>query len=497
MTTRQHLARISLWTVIAAIAWTLVLAAFVAWYFETTRTVVLDIVRAQARMALEKDVLYRRWVTAKGGLYVEISPETPPNPNLAHVPERDITTPSGRRLTLINPAYMTRQVFDFARQVDGPQGHITSLHPRHPENVPDAWERAALAAFRHDSAEHGEVQVMNNRRFYRLIRPFAVDEKCIRCHAAEGYQPGDIRGAISVAIPMDEFEKSMRHQDMLMWIVAALLWLTGVGVIAAAGRQLLIGRRAFEDANRQLTARVEEELAKSRTKDALLLQQARYQTLGELLVNIAHQWRQPLNSIGARIQESAWLIASGEIPREEATRRAEEIMLSLKELSGSIETLRRLCEPVSSSERFLPSEAVRQAISVMTDACAVQGIRLSCSLQEEKSLVGIQADLVQCLLNIFTNARDAITARGCREGAIVVELRLTAEQRQEIRVRDNGGGIDDEVLPIVFDPYVTTKFRAQGVGLGLFVARQIIEQRFGGAIAAGNRGDGAEIVITI
>ena len=180
---------------------------------------------------------------------MEISPETPPNPNLAHVPERDITTPSGRRLTLINPAYMTRQVFDFARQVDGPQGHITSLHPRHPENVPDAWERAALAAFRHDSAEHGEVQVMNNRRFYRLIRPFAVDEKCIRCHAAEGYQPGDIRGALSVAIPMDEFEESMRHQDMLMWIVAALLWLTGWSDRCCRRRCSLAG--AFEDANRR------------------------------------------------------------------------------------------------------------------------------------------------------------------------------------------------------------------------------------------------------
>ena len=211
-------------------------------------------------------------------------------------------------------------------------------------------------------------------------------------------------------------------------------------------------------------------------------------------MNIAHQWRQPLNSIASGIGLADCQRGDS---REDATRRAEEIMLSLKSFPVQSKRCAACANRSAAVNGFFPSEAVRQAISVMTDACAVQGIRLSCSLQEEKSLVGIQADLVQCLLNIFTNARDAITARGCREGAIVVELRLTAEQRQEIRVRDNGGGIDDEVLPIVFDPYVTTKFRAQGVGLGLFVARQIIEQRFGGAIAAGNRGDGAEIVITI
>lgn len=497
MTERQHLKSITFWTVITAIAWSLLLGAFAVWYQETTRTVVLDIVRAQASMALEKDVLYRRWVTSKGGIYAQVSPTTPPNPNLAHVPERDVTTPSGRQLTLINPAYMTRQVFEFARDTDGPQGHITSLHPRHPENFPDPWERSALESFGKNMREQGSVQIMNGKRFYRLIRPFAVDEKCNRCHEAEGYKPGDVRGGISVAVPMGNFEAGMQHQDRLVAVVLVLFWLMGLAVIAWGGRQLVVGRRAFEDANRLLTARVEEALAKSWAKDALLLQQARYQTMGELLVNIAHQWRQPLNSIGARIQESAWLISAGEIPREDAVRYSEEIMGTLKELSGSLETLRHLFEPVTTTETFFPSHAVKHAISVITDTCQAQGIGITFDLKGEKPLVGIQSDLVQCMLNIITNARDAILAAGCEKGVIAIEMDLQQSGSLTIKVSDNGNGIPEELLPTVFDPYVTTKFRAQGVGLGLFVVRQILEQRFAGSVEARNGDSGAEIVITI
>jgi signal transduction histidine kinase len=392
---------------------------------------------------------------------------------------------------------MTRQVFSFAREINAPQGHITSLHPKHPENVPDAWEKAALEGFGRNAKEYGSVEIMNGKRFFRLIRPFAVDEKCSRCHAAEGYKPGDIRGGISVAVPMENFAEGLQRQDRLMWIVIVLLWFMGVCGICWGGRQLVIGRRAFEDANRVLTERVESELAKSRAKDALLLQQARYRTLGELLVNIGHQWRQPLNSVGARIQESAWLIATGEVPREEAVRHAEEIMVSLQELSTSIETLRRLFEPLSATERFLPSEALQKAVSLVSEACASQGISVICDIREEKALVGIQADLVQCLLNLLANARDAILAVGREQGIIRVTVALNETQRLEIRVSDNGGGIVEELLPTLFDPYVTTKFRAQGVGLGLFVVRQIIEQRFNGSVVAGNHAGGAEIIITI
>lgn len=249
--------------------------------------------------------------------------------------------------------------------------------------------------------------------------------------------------------------------------------------------------------NRTLEARVEDELAKSREKDALLLQQARYQTLGELLVNIAHHWRQPLNNIGARVQENAWLLANGELPPEDAMGAADLIMQELKQLSRSIETFTLLCRPALPDQTVLPSDAVKRAILMVQDSYQQAGISFELELLAEKELQGSPQDLVQCILNLFSNARDAIVAQDQDGGLIRVEIDVEEQKRLTIAVSDTGGGIPPQLLHSLFDPYVTSKFRTQGVGLGLFVVRQIIEQRFNGTVTAANQDRGAVLTIAI
>lgn len=249
--------------------------------------------------------------------------------------------------------------------------------------------------------------------------------------------------------------------------------------------------------NRTLEARVDEELAKSREKDALLLQQARYQTLGELLANIAHHWRQPLNNIGARVQESAWQLSTGELPPENAMAAADLIMQDLKQLSRSIETFTLLCRPALPDQVVLPSDAVKRAILMVQDSYQQAGIGFKLELLAERELQGSLQDLVQCILNLFSNARDAIVVQQQGGGLIRVEIALQGSKCLTITVSDTGGGISPQLLHSLFDPYVTSKFRTQGVGLGLFVVRQIIEQRFNGTVTAANHGRGAELTIAI
>lgn len=249
--------------------------------------------------------------------------------------------------------------------------------------------------------------------------------------------------------------------------------------------------------NRTLEARVEDELTKSREKDALLLQQARYQTLGELLVNIAHHWRQPLNNIGVVVQENAWLIANGELPPASAMQAAEQAVQELKQLSRSIEGFQLLCKPADPSGQLLPSEAVQRAILMVQEGYRQSGISFELQVRAEHAIGGSLQDLVQCLLNLFSNARDAIVAQHEPGGRIMVCIDLPHENALQISVSDNGGGIPPALMHSVFDPYVTSKFRAQGVGLGLFVVRQIIEQRFQGSVSAGNHGAGAVITLEL
>ena len=255
--------------------------------------------------------------------------------------------------------------------------------------------------------------------------------------------------------------------------------------------------RELMELNRTLQNRVDEEVARSREKDVLLLQQARYQTLGDLLVNIAHHWRQPLNAVGAMIQEQAWQIVNNELAPGEAIARSDEIMGLLQQLSHSLEGFRQLCQPANSATSFLPSQAVSEALSIVREGFRLQGIELRQELRAERPVYGPRQDLVQALLNLLNNARDALHAQRIANGLIAVQIALRGSDTVLIMVADNGGGIPPEVQTTLFDPYVTTKFRAQGVGLGLFVVRQLVEQRFYGIVEATNSDEGAVFTLAI
>jgi PAS domain S-box-containing protein len=184
-------------------------------------------------------VLYRRWASAHGGVYVPVNPNTPPTPYLAQLPERDIVTPSGRRLTLLNPAYMTRQVYELAQESGQPQGHLTSLKPLRPQNAPDSWEKKALEAFEHGQEEVSEVVSVDGQSSMRLMRPFRIDPSCLTCHEEQGYKVGDIRGGISVSVPMDPIMTKNLHTWSLI-PGHLVLWMLGVVGIVLAGRQISV-----------------------------------------------------------------------------------------------------------------------------------------------------------------------------------------------------------------------------------------------------------------
>jgi len=126
----------TIWLLVAL--WTLAVGASATWGVRLLRDTMVDAAVHDARNSFNKDVLYRKWAASHGGVYVPVTATTQPNPHLADVAERDLVTPSGRRLTLMNPAYMTRQIHELESKASGTQGHITSLKPIRAENAPDA-----------------------------------------------------------------------------------------------------------------------------------------------------------------------------------------------------------------------------------------------------------------------------------------------------------------------------------------------------------------------
>ncbi|NLE43546.1 MAG: DUF3365 domain-containing protein [Chloroflexi bacterium] len=226
--------RASLWILLGA--WTVCVAASLIWNIHQEQVAIDELAYMRADLAIEKDMLYRRWASKMGGLYVAISDGVDPNPYLVAA-HRDITTTSGTRLTLVNPAYMTRQVNELARSEGLNYGHITSLRPTRPETMPDAWERAALLAFEEGAPEVHSVEFMDGAYYFRLMRPFTVEEGCLTCHAAQGYQLGDIRGGVSTAVSMDPLYAIERRVRAQLTLGHGLIWTIGVaGIWAAVGR---------------------------------------------------------------------------------------------------------------------------------------------------------------------------------------------------------------------------------------------------------------------
>jgi PAS domain-containing protein len=210
-----------------AVLWSLLIALSLGWNLKSERSVTLEGVRIEARTAFEKDVVYRRWNSKHGEIYAPIAEATPPNPYL-DVPERDITTPLGNKLTQINPAYMIRQAHELAKKVSGVKGHITSLNPIRPANVPDNWEAIALKAFQTGVKEVSSVEEIEDENYMRLMRPLLIEKACLKCHAKQGYKLGDIRGGLSISIPLAPRMAIERSHILTLFAGHGLLWIAGL-----------------------------------------------------------------------------------------------------------------------------------------------------------------------------------------------------------------------------------------------------------------------------
>ena len=212
--------------------WTILIAGFTGWDCYRSYTAEYANAVAVAIDNYNKDVMYRRWASMHGGVYAPVTPQTPPNPDLAHIPDRDITLPSGKILTLINPSYMTRQVHELTATQYGVRGHITSLKPLRGGNAPDSWEAEALRLFEKGKTEYFSLDDLGGKPFLRLMRPLTTESSCLKCHAHQGYKTGDIRGGLSVSVPWAPHRERFLAQIPAILAGHGSIWLLGtVGIV--------------------------------------------------------------------------------------------------------------------------------------------------------------------------------------------------------------------------------------------------------------------------
>jgi PAS domain S-box-containing protein len=232
--------------------WTFLVAASVIWNLYSNHEETIERARIEARTIFEHNLAYRRWNAKHGGVYVQIDAEDQPNPFIVS-PRRDLTATDGTKLTLINPYWMTRQAYSLLSK-QSPMASINrtiSLKPLNPVNVPDAWETKALKEFEKGRTEFSEITKINGLPYMRVMRPYITEKACLKCHGRQGYKVGDVRGAISIAVPMGPYYMEAGKTAGIVVLTHLFLWLIGAGTIILFSRGLQRYQGTIEENERK------------------------------------------------------------------------------------------------------------------------------------------------------------------------------------------------------------------------------------------------------
>ena len=276
-----------------------------------------------------------------------------------------------------------------------------------------------------------------------------------------------------------------------------------IGALAKSFNQMTIRLESafleLENINKNLELRVKEEIDKRKEQEQILIQQSKMAALGEMIGNIAHQWRQPLNSLGLFIQDIDGAYEAGEITQEYIDNLIEKSMNKIEHMSATINDFRDFFKPNKVKKSFSVLEAVNSASDIVLAQLKAHNIFLNIN-SEDTNIYGLENEFKQVVINIVNNAKDAIfdIQKNYREfrGEISIEI-VDTKENAIINIYDNGGGIKQDIIDKVFEPYFTTKFKSQGVGIGLFMSKMIIDKNMQGNLSVKNIKSGAKFIIMI
>lgn len=260
---------------------------------------------------------------------------------------------------------------------------------------------------------------------------------------------------------------------------------------ALAAKQLQL-----ECLNNSLEDRVNHALNELRVKDKIMMTQGRQAAMGEMINNIAHQWRQPLNNLGLVVQNIKADYDHGTLTPETLTADIEKTMNTIIFMSHTINDFSSFFCNDRVKQTFQIYLGITKVLAMIEASLSKQGIKLVIEQRDKGvSIEGYFNEYNQVLLILLNNAKDALLERGVEHPVIAVSISRNGEQAI-VRISDNAGGIPEEIIELIFDPYFTTKEHGKGSGIGLYLSKSIIEEHFGGTLTAANIDSGTEFTVS-
>jgi len=237
--------------------------------------------------------------------------------------------------------------------------------------------------------------------------------------------------------------------------------------------------------NDSLEQRVRTEVENNRKKDQIMFQQARLASLGEMLQNIAHQWRQPLGALIMIIQSFQSKFLSGKLTEEFIDSRVEDAGVLAKNMSDTLEDFRTFFDPNKSHKSFSIKQVIDKSLDLTKYQLEKDGVIVTFTMNDDIKIYGFENELTHVILNLINNSRDALCQNQIKNKKIIIIVKET-NKNVFINVIDNAGGIKSDIMEKVFDPYFTTKHKSVGTGIGLYMSKQMVEKHMSGKIGCKN-----------
>ncbi len=242
----------------------------------------------------------------------------------------------------------------------------------------------------------------------------------------------------------------------------------------------------------ELDMRVKEEIEKRRQKEQLLMHQSKLASLGEMLGNIAHQWRHPLTRLSLLVQNLEMAFKMKKLDNERFEKFKENALMQINYMSLTIDDFTNFFKKDTKKVTFYPSDIVKEALKLMEGRLKQNRVSVCVDIKNSVEITGYRTEFSQVVLNIINNAVDVLKERNIQDRKIWIKI-----DAKTIIIEDNAGGISDEIKDKIFEPYFTTKFQSQGTGIGLYMSKIIISQHFNGDIEVYNSKNGAVFKIII
>ena len=244
--------------------------------------------------------------------------------------------------------------------------------------------------------------------------------------------------------------------------------------------------KELQELNNYLEIKISKEVAQNRKKDIIMFQQARFASLGEMLNNIAHQWRQPLGSITMIIQSFQTKMSLGKLTPSFVEEKVNDALLLASNMSNTLDDFRNFFSPNKIKSEFSIKNCIEHSIELSKYFLNQEGIKVELKVRKDVKINSYYNELSHVFLNIISNSKDALSSNVDKNDRIIKIIVNKFKNSLVVNIVDNGGGIPKEVLPKIFEPYYTTKYKSAGTGIGLYMSKQIIEKHMNGEIFCKN-----------